>query len=193
MNKLFILCGMVFLGVTSTPQEDTTNELHAIHFTASTDFFGTDFTLPTEFREASDLESPSLLLSAIPYSEVEEEIDLGFDTSEYLPDNFDPSKVYVNFNELPYYEVAKAKELENSFLEYLPANFNAYAIPENFMDIAYMEEEDIDLGFDTKPYLPARFDAYTYDLDLSTIVYIEEEDLKYGYYSTNNLPLIFIP
>lgn len=200
MNKLLILCGMVFLGITSTPQEDNSNdfngnnELSAIHFTAYQEDLETDLVFLNTFSTNVTAESGTLSVATIPYAELEDEIDLGFDTDEYLPDNFDPNLAYGSLKELPYFKVAEEMDMEVDTKEFLPANFNAYAIPENFMNISFIEgEEKVDLGFDTKPYLPVGFDAYEQELDLDSILFIDEEDLKYGYDTSKYLPSLFDP
>lgn len=191
MNKLFILCGMVFLGITSTPQEDNSNdltpnnELYSIGFTADLDYLATNFLAPEVFYSNAALESGLLPLSAIPYAELEEEVYLGFDTAAYLPDNFDPAAGLLDLKTISYLEMENFEELGFKTEEYLPASFDPYAIPTNFMDISFIEgEEEIDLGFDTKQFLPRGYNAYEIEFDLDSILFIEEEDLKFGYDTT---------
>ena len=38
------------------------------------------------------------------------------------------------------------------------------------------EEEDFDLGFDTKPYLPENFDPYSVPVDPMSVSYIEDDE-----------------
>lgn len=188
MNKLFILCGMVLLGITSTPQEENSNEitpnneLQGIGFTANLDYLATEFLTSDIFYVDADLETGTLPLSAIPYEELEEEVDLGFDTAAYLPENFDPKVSAVDLKSISYLEVEDYEELGFSTEVYLPASFDPYAIPTNFMDISFIdEEEEVDLGFDTEQFLPTGFNAYEIEFDLDSILFIEEEDLKFGY------------
>ena len=186
MNKLFILCGMVFLGITTTPQEENSNELmnsldlEAIGFTARTSESATDYLASIVIYSPADMKAGTLDLEAIPYEELEEEIDLGFDTREYLPEGFDPEAIYVDLKEILYLE-EKTVVLQFDTKAYLPESFDAFAPPTNIMHVSYIEEEDYDLGFSTSAYLPEGFNAYTTDLDLSTIKFIEEDDFKFGF------------
>jgi len=191
MNKLFILCGMVLLGITSTPQEDSSNdlipsnELYSIGFTVDLDYLATDFLTPDTFYCQADLKSGALPLDAIPFAELEEEVDLGFDTAVYLPENFDPTASLVDLKTISYLELENFEALGFKTEEYLPASFDPYAIPTNFMDISFIEaEEEVDLGFDTKQFLPIGYNAYELEFDLDSILFIEEEDLKFGYDTT---------
>jgi len=105
-----------------------------------------------------------LHIDEITFIEIEEEIDLGFDTAAYLPEGFNAYKgMEFAINEL---EVIEVEEVDLGFdtSKYLPKGFNLYAgmefeLEEIFADIVLIEEE-IDLGFDTAEYLPVGFDAY---------------------------------
>ncbi|MBT8183290.1 MAG: hypothetical protein KJN76_00500 [Eudoraea sp.] len=79
------------------------------------------------------------LLESIVYLEEESEIDLGFDTADYLPEDFDPYTFYFDLNSVVFLE-----ENETDFIsrEYLPEDFNPYAIPEDFRHISYIDPED---------------------------------------------------
>ncbi|NNJ89586.1 MAG: hypothetical protein HKP53_09300 [Eudoraea sp.] len=188
MNKLLILCGMVLLGTTSTPQEENSNEFlssnepQAVHFSIDNEELIKEHWISNDFIINTETEPEILHISSIPYAELEEEFDLGFETSEYLPDDFDPNLAYASLKELPYYKALEEMELEVDTKRFLPEGFDAYANPTNFMDISFIEkEEEVDLGFDTNGFLPERFDAYKKELDLNLIPFIEDEDLRYGY------------
>ncbi|MGB5319056.1 hypothetical protein, partial [Eudoraea sp.] len=43
--------------------------------------------------------------------------------------------------------------------------------------INFIEEEDLDLGFNTESYLPKHFNPYEFYFDLDSVEYIEELDL----------------
>ena len=79
------------------------------------------------------------LLDSIVYLEEEAVIDLGFDTADYLPEDFDPHKFYFDLNSVVFLE----NESEMISSAYLPADFNPYAPPVNFMDISYIDPNDL--------------------------------------------------
>ena len=58
--------------------------------------------------------------------EDEEEIDLGFDTNEYLPDNFDPYQNAVSIEGLNFMEEEEEIDLGFDTKPYLPDNFDPY-------------------------------------------------------------------
>jgi len=173
MNKLMLICGLLLLG--SVPaQEDVKNgtetqtttytsaisqELLAANFeTAETVIWSKSIVLVSdpECKENADLD-----LNEIVYIEEEPQIELGFDTAEYLPEGFDPYKLYVDLNTVEYVDEQEEINLGFNVADYLPTNFDPYADPSNIEAINYMEEEEqIELGFDTATYLPENFDPY---------------------------------
>ena len=187
MNKLFLVGGLVLMGITTTSQSEnpTTDfenqvavEKVSLTVNDHTLFWGTDseeFTLVETGVSMPDEAPENLELDQIAYLEADDTIELGFDTREYLPENFDPAAFYFDLETVAYIEEIEEADLGLNTMDYLPANFNAYAQPEDVMDVSYMEETDYALGFDTAMYLPAEFDAYETELDLNTIVYIEED------------------
>jgi len=184
MNKLLLACGLVFMGITTTSQtENSTTDIdnqvavenisltvneHTLLWSTDNEEVAMLGTLPTEAPE-------NLEIDAISYVETEEEIELGFDTKEYLPKNFDPTTFYFDVTAVAYIEEYEGSDLGFNTKDYLPNNFDADAQPENFMDVSYIETPDYVLGFDTAMYLPEGFDPYETELDLNTIIYIEED------------------
>ena len=70
-----------------------------------------------------------LNIDDIQYVEMEEEIDLGFDTTKYLPKEFNPYKhmdMDLNVDEINYMEIEDEINLGFDTSEYLPKGFNAY-------------------------------------------------------------------
>ncbi len=120
-----------------------------------------DFT--TEILSKQNTEP--LTIDEITFIELEEEIELGFDTAAYLPEGFNAYKgMDFTINELEVIEIEEDIKLGFNTSDYLPDGFNPYAgmefeLEEIFADIVLIEEE-IDLGFDTTKYLPVGFDAY---------------------------------
>ncbi|MDT0606634.1 hypothetical protein [Croceitalea rosinachiae] len=67
------------------------------------------------------------LLNTIEFIEDEEESDLGFDVTQYLPYGFDPYKGMVfDISEIRYVEICEPIHLGFDSNEYLPENFNPY-------------------------------------------------------------------
>jgi hypothetical protein len=97
-------------------------------------------------------------INTIVYLEDEEEIDLGFDTADYLPEDFDPYSFYIDLNTVVFIE---NEETEIYSSTNLPKDFNAYGYPVHFRHISYIDpEEPTDLDFDTQKHLPEGFDPY---------------------------------
>jgi len=108
-------------------------------------------------------ETGTLSIDDIVFIETDEEIDLGFDTAEYLPIGFDAyAGMELDLNEISFIETEEEIDLGFDTAEYLPVGFDAYAGMELDLDeVNFIEaEEDIDLGFDTAEYLPKGFNPY---------------------------------
>ena len=187
MNKLFLVCGLVLMGITTTSQtENPTTDFndqvavenvslavneHTLFWRTDNEEItlrGTGSAMPAKAPEQLDLD-------AISYLEADDAIELGFDTKAYLPKNFDPTTFYFDVTTVTYMEEYEGSDLGFSTKDYLPNDFDAYAQPEEVMDVSYIEATDDALGFDTATYLPEGFDPYETELDLNTIVYIEED------------------
>ena len=98
-------------------------------------------------------------IDSIVYIEEEPEIELGFDTADYLPEGFDPYKFYFNMEGVNYIENDEIN-LKDSQTN-LPSDFNAYAYPSDVESMNYIDPNDnISLDLDTTTYLPEGFDAY---------------------------------
>lgn len=97
-------------------------------------------------------------VNSIEYIEEDEQIELGFDSADYLPEGFDPYEVYFDLNAVQFEE----EEIEISDLtKYLPEGFDSYAYSTDVQSINYIDENDsFEVDFDTKKYLPKGFNAY---------------------------------
>ncbi|MBM1105690.1 hypothetical protein JQC67_06000 [Aurantibacter crassamenti] len=98
-------------------------------------------------------------LNSILYIEDEEVIDLGFNTADYLPEDFNPNTYYFNLNWVEYVDESKVEnvEVENN----LPSEFDAYSNPEGIEGVNYIDlNDEIVIGFNTKQYLPKGFNAF---------------------------------
>ena len=64
-------------------------------------------------------------VSSIKFIEVEQQIELGFDTNDYLPEDFNPYKEEVPVNGINFME-EETIDLGFETADYLPENFNPY-------------------------------------------------------------------
>ncbi len=111
------------------------------------------------FASTSNKDKEFFDINTIEYIEEEVEIDLGFDAADYLPEGFDPYKIYVDLNAITYIEDDELPMLDLS--KHLPEGFDAYAYPTDVQSINYIDDNDtFDVGFDTKKYLPEGFNAF---------------------------------
>lgn len=190
MNKLLAICGLVFIGNATTANVDQSG----IQFHSPTeevkcssqakpvkllnyvvDAPESNIKFLNEIVGKSEVASAQLDLSKIVYLEAEEELELGFETADYLPKDFDPNEVYVDLNQVTYIELDEDSLSDYDIASYLPKDFNPYANPSDIRAVSYIEEEAV-MNFDTAPYLPEGFDPYEYYFDIDSIEYIEEED-----------------
>ena len=79
-------------------------------------------------------------INTIEFIEDDMDIDLGFDTADYLPEDFDPHQFYFNINSVDFCEEEWVLELDTQ--QYLPKGFNAYAYPSDVQSINYIDESD---------------------------------------------------
>ena len=104
-------------------------------------------------------EKVELIISSVTYIEDHVDFELGFNTADYLPEDFDPYAVYVDLESIVFIEDDTAINLNSK--KHLPKEFNAYAYPTRVEGFNYIDEKDeIVLDFDAKKYLPEGFDPY---------------------------------
>ena len=209
MNKLLAICGIVFIGNAATPNvEQINNQLNAptqeikcqlqvrpvslsstaMYASASTLDFQNDSEIVGKNKDAASFD-----INSIVFLESEEELDLGFDTADYLPEDFDPNKVYLDLNKVTYMDWEEDSLADFNTAAYLPKDFNPYAIPADIRAISYIEEE-VELDFDTAPYLPEGFDPYEFYFDIHSVEYIEDEDeVELNFDTQEYLPRGFDP
>lgn len=157
MKSILVLCGMMLLSTTATPNnfknafEKQDLLLQSLEITApkALDTCTTCWDLKT------------LNLADIPFIEEEDTVDLGFDTADYLPEGFDPYEVYVDLDAINYIEENEEEALGFELAAWLPEGFDPYSAPADFASISYMEpESDLYPAIETKNWLPEGFDAY---------------------------------
>lgn len=94
--------------------------------------------------------------------EIEEELELDFDTAQYLPEGFNPYKgMFATNEDLGLIEVEEEIELGFNTAAYLPEGFNPYKGMIFAIDdiVVVEEEEEFILDFNTQKYLPNSFNA----------------------------------
>ncbi|MEM1258062.1 MAG: hypothetical protein AAGC45_11350 [Bacteroidota bacterium] len=81
--------------------------------------------LPLLSAKSAEVTNNDLNLNSVNYIEQEEHSELGFDTSRYLPENFDPFDDSFSLKSLNYIE-DDVIDLGFDVQDYLPKNFDAY-------------------------------------------------------------------
>ena len=172
MNRLVILYGCVLLSSTAIAEvQQSVFDTSPLQEALSTEEMDTILVSPTNDK----MDETTLVLSNIEFIE-EEDLELGFDTKDYLPDNFDPHRFYFNMESVVFLEEEQELDLGFETSAYLPNEFDPYTETLTVGSINFMEEENIDLGFDTKDYLPEGFSPYEFYIDLNSIIYIEMDE-----------------
>ena len=119
------------------------------------------------FGQGPNSDCDEIVLDSINYIEEENEFDLGFETADYLPLDFDPFKTYINLNTIPFVEDQVTVYYS---LDYLPEGFNPYAYPTSFRNIDYIDPTDeFELDFETAEFLPEGFDPYNKEVQTDFI------------------------
>jgi hypothetical protein len=117
------------------------------------------------FTNLEDLNTENLEVNEIEVIELVEEVLLDVDTSNYLPENFNPlkGKNDLDWNTIEIIELKEEVELGFDTSKYLPENFNALNgkndLDWNTIEIIELEDE-IEINFDTNAHLPEGFDPY---------------------------------
>ncbi len=117
------------------------------------------------FTNVDDSNTEALEIDDVEIIEIEETVELTFDTSIYLPENFNPLKGMhdLDWSTIELIEIEEEVELGFDTSKYLPKNFNAlkgkYDLDWSTIELIEIEET-IEIGFDTKAYLPYNFNPY---------------------------------
>jgi hypothetical protein len=133
---------------------DTTN-INSIEHEIETSLFDKDENLDYQYLE----------IDSIEVIEIEEEVNFDFDTTDYLPENFNPLKGKYDLDLKSIEVIELEEEVEFNFdpKDYLPVNFNVlkgmHDLDWSSIELIELEEE-VKFDFDTKDYLPANFNAY---------------------------------
>ncbi|MBT8315758.1 MAG: hypothetical protein KJP26_14980, partial [Maribacter sp.] len=123
MNKLMLICGLMLLG--SVPAQENVKIGTQVQPVSIASAISQDMLVANIEMAETIIWSESILLGSdtdckenanldineIVYIEEEPQIELGFDTAEYLPEGFDPYKLYVDLNAVEYVVVQDEIEL----------------------------------------------------------------------------------
>ena len=112
------------------------------------------------FAADPETEKKEFDINSIMYIQEEAEINLGFNVADYLPEGFDPHKIYVDLRAVQFIEKEYILDFDAS--KYLPKGFDAFSDPIGIEGINYIDEIDsYTLDLDTNKYLPKGFNKYT--------------------------------
>ena len=105
-----------------------------------------------------------LPIDDITYIEPTEDVELDFDTAQYLPEGFDAYKgMGADVTNILFIENEEEINLGFNTAMYLPIGFDAFTGMEIDLDtIQYIEEEEaFELDFNVQNYLPENFNAFS--------------------------------
>lgn len=156
MNPLVVFGGIILVSITATA-----NNLKPQHN------FQPEFQVKSQTTEMAVPVAPcvtckstvALDLNDIVFIEEEAPVDLGFNTSDYLPEGFDPYEVYVDLDAIPFLEEEEEVNIPE-IQDWLPRGFDPYAAPADIRSISYIDETDGDPVVDTQAWLPEGFNPY---------------------------------
>ncbi len=115
--------------------------------------------------ETEYLIEETLDIETLEIVEIDEEVEINFDTKKYLPEGFNAleGKDDIDWNSVELIELEEEVDLGFETKPYLPKNFNALK-GKNDLDWSSIElielEEEVEIGFDTKAHLPKGFNPY---------------------------------
>ena len=151
MIRIALILSLVFTASASASIKNMSNDF--------------DDSLEYELFDIFSNNSEEFHCSEFEVFEIEEEVEIPFDTKKYLPEGFNRLKGLhdVNWEVINLIEVEEEVEIPFDTKKYLPKNFNAL---EGLHDLDWDSielvglEEDVELNFDTKKFLPANFCPY---------------------------------
>ena len=177
MKSIITVCSMLLITITAT-SFNTIENLDTLTLKCTERNFE-ECTLVNHLA----VEKEPVKVEDIYVYEIEEEVNLDFDTTQYLPNDFNALKGIgdLDWNTIELVELEEVVVMDFDTKQYLPENFNAfkgmYDLDWDSIELVELEEE-VTINFDTKQYLPKDFSSLKglYDLDWSTIELIEVEE-----------------
>ena len=193
MKSIIAICSMLLISITAT-------SFNIIESADSLTLKCTELKLEEcalTTHITSNIEEPVKVQDIYVY-EVEEDVTMEFDTTQYLPNNFNALKGIgdLDWDSIELIQIEEDVVIDFDTKQYLPKYFNSlkgmYDL--DWDSIALVElEEEATINFDTKQYLPKDFNSLKgmYDLDWDKIELIEiEEEVEIDFnikpYTLNN-------
>lgn len=112
------------------------------------------------FANNPKTEKDTSIINSVEFIEEDDtEFDLGFDTADYLPEDFDPHKIFIDLSAIDFIEADT--ELFFNSKPNLPRGFDPYSFPTEVEAFNFIDANDTcELGFNTKDFLPEGFDPF---------------------------------
>jgi len=136
-------------------------DFDSINNTLSSEQYQLEKIIFTNFEDSNC----QLDINDVEIIEIDETVDINFDTTTHLPEDFNALKGMhdLDWSTIELVELEENVDLGFDTQAYLPKDFNALK-GKHDLDWSSIElielEEDVDLGFDTKAYLPEGFNPY---------------------------------
>jgi len=109
---------------------------------------------------SNDTHILALEMDSITFLEEDVYTEIDFNTTDYLPINFNAYAAPSNFKDISFLEEENEVNLGFDSKSYLPVGFNPYTFYFDIHSVDYIEENDnLELNFRTKDFLPARFNG----------------------------------
>jgi len=157
MIKLAFIFSMLFaVSSTTITNENSDNLISECEFSLleASLFTNTSEVMPTE-----------LDWNTIEVFEIEEDVNLEFNSKDYLPEGFNPLKGFhdLNWSTIELFEIEEEADLGFDTKDYLPENFNPlkglHDLDLNTI-VLFEIEEEVEIDFNTNTYLPKGFCPY---------------------------------
>ena len=122
-QSIFILC--LLLGFNAMASEANRTELFPTYTSLDLEQIALEDEL---FTTEDTLEEETITIESIEVVEIEEEVELGFDTAQYLPKGFNAlkGKNDINWDEIELVELEEEVEYDFDTSKHVPENFNPY-------------------------------------------------------------------
>lgn len=122
-QSIFILC--LLLGFNAMASETNRTELFPTYTSLDLEQIALEDEL---FATEDTLKEETITVESIEVVEIEEEVELGFDTAQYLPEGFNAlkGKNDINWNEIELVEIEEEAEYDFDTSKHVPKNFNPY-------------------------------------------------------------------
>ena len=152
MKSLFTICSMLLITISATSFNTIENPDSLT--LKCTELNVEECALATHFT--SEVEEP-VKIKDINVYELEEEVNIDFDTKQFLPEGFNPLKGLgdLDWNTIELIELEEEEVIDFDTKQYLPKDFNSqkgmYDLDWSTIELIEIEEE-VDIDFNAKSY-----------------------------------------